>query len=401
MLSLSNVDIAQMLRQFVSHGVECTFLVPTRTGMDKSIMDATSSVREFLRVNGIHNYDNQSQGPDNKVVIPAKILSSGSISKTNISLYRPSTKSGDPRIWFSGLKKVASATDLLALIHKGDETLVVNCSTIDVGAELTNKSSPLSKFLGAQDLELNPIAHELLGKLEAICARGFVKTVRRGDTGVGATLEDLLGISANSSRAPDYKGIELKSGRLKSHETGRITVFSKTPDWSSSNLKGSTDILDKRGRYNEAKKRRQLFHTISALKANSYDLQLAVEHENDSLFQIFVKADSQIVEKDVVWPMQSLRESLVKKHRETFWVTAINNGAGTDEQFHYTKAQYTSGPRPDLFPMLLETGIITVDYTIREKANGKAKDQGYLFKLAAKDLRLLFKPPIQFELCGQ
>ena len=36
--------------------------------------------------------------------------------------------------------------------------------------------------------------------------------------GVGYTLETLLGIAANSSKAPDYKGIEIKSGRQKSSE---------------------------------------------------------------------------------------------------------------------------------------------------------------------------------------
>ena len=87
------------------------------------------------------------------------------------------------------------------------------------------------------------VAKELLGKLESICEMGFIETMRSGDTGVGFTLESLLGIAANSNRAPDYKGIELKSGRSKAHKKGKMTIFSKTPDWSISNLKSSTEIL--------------------------------------------------------------------------------------------------------------------------------------------------------------
>ena len=50
--------------------------------------------------------------------------------------------------------------------------------------------------------------------LSDVSRKGFIKTMRPGDTGVGFTLETLLGIEANSNKAPDYKGIELKSSRV-------------------------------------------------------------------------------------------------------------------------------------------------------------------------------------------
>jgi len=52
-----------------------------------------------------------------------------------------------------------------------------------------------------------------LSKLQIISAKGFVDSLRSGDTGVGMTLETLLGIEANSNRAPDYFGIEIKAKR--------------------------------------------------------------------------------------------------------------------------------------------------------------------------------------------
>lgn len=39
---------------------------------------------------------------------------------------------------------------------------------------------------------------ELKKKLKNIKALGFVKTHRKGDTGIGKTLEDLLGIKENN-----------------------------------------------------------------------------------------------------------------------------------------------------------------------------------------------------------
>jgi len=43
-------------------------LVPTETGMQKSIMDATAGLREYFQETGFHDYDTQAQGPDAKVV---------------------------------------------------------------------------------------------------------------------------------------------------------------------------------------------------------------------------------------------------------------------------------------------------------------------------------------------
>ena len=49
-----------------------------------------------------------------------------------------------------------------------------------------------------------------LDKIKSINNEGWIKSLRRGDTGVGYTLETKLGIKANSKKKPDYKGIEIK-----------------------------------------------------------------------------------------------------------------------------------------------------------------------------------------------
>ncbi|QNP45653.1 hypothetical protein H9L14_14190 [Sphingomonas sediminicola] len=61
-LSLSNRDVAATLRVFAGHGIDCAFLVPTATGLEKSIMDATDGVRAWLREQGIHDYSGSNRG---------------------------------------------------------------------------------------------------------------------------------------------------------------------------------------------------------------------------------------------------------------------------------------------------------------------------------------------------
>jgi len=54
--------------------VDAGYLVPTATGLAKSIMDATAELRAFLVLRGIHDFDEQDQGPEGKVVLEAQVV---------------------------------------------------------------------------------------------------------------------------------------------------------------------------------------------------------------------------------------------------------------------------------------------------------------------------------------
>lgn len=49
MLAMSDIDIEIFLPIFAATGVPVAFWVPTPTGYEKSIMDATGPVRELLK----------------------------------------------------------------------------------------------------------------------------------------------------------------------------------------------------------------------------------------------------------------------------------------------------------------------------------------------------------------
>lgn len=51
---------------------------------------------------------------------------------------------------------------------------------------------------------------------------GFVKTHRAHDTGIGKTLEDILGIKENNLRLPDVGDVELKAIGLVFIEVEKI-----------------------------------------------------------------------------------------------------------------------------------------------------------------------------------
>ena len=399
MLTSANIDVAETLQQFKDRGIPVGFIVPTETGLTRSIMDAHDSLRRFLIKNGIHNYNDQKQGTDNKKVIPTVLFSANVVLETRTSLYRPETKSGDPRIWIYKLGSYASPGDLIA-IAVADKTLIaINCSKSNLTALLSPDNHDLLRLFPIPSQQRSPVAIELLSMLSDLSRQGFVKTMRAGDTGVGYTLETLLGIEANNKKSPDYKGIELKSGRASKASNKQATVFSQVPNWKLSKLQGSRDILNKHGRFNAEKGRDQLYHEISCAKLNSYDLQLELKDDLGELRQIYVPSgDIDKKETDVIWQMDKLIERIQEKHRETMWVTAETRGKRSDEEFWYTAAKHTAGLDPTALPILLEAGSMTVHYLINGTPTGATKDKGYLFKMAPKYLSVLFANSITYEL---
>ena len=60
MLEKSDTDVGDVLAAFTRHEIDVALLVPTETGLKKSIMDATANVRDYLLSTGIHDFDDQA-----------------------------------------------------------------------------------------------------------------------------------------------------------------------------------------------------------------------------------------------------------------------------------------------------------------------------------------------------
>lgn len=400
MLSAADISIAEVLRYFTSKGIEATFLVPTETGMKKSIMDATAPVRSFLKDSGIHDFESQAQGQENKRLIETQVVTSAGIFRTRTSVYRPVTKQGDPRIWIHGLANYASPGNVLALVAKEDgELIVVNASSAGLVPGVTgatggpllirdSASFDLDKFLAPLAQVSTPAADELLNMLRGLAGRWHagIPGARR-DFEVGRLLEQLLGIKANSSRNPDYKGIEIKASR--GHAGTRQSLFAKVPDWSISPFKSSEQILDVFGYKRSAKYERQLRCTVSSKAPNSQGLHLVVE---EGLGQLLEASNLPKHPRVACWPLPGLQETLLAKHPETFWVSASSRIEGGTEHLKYEKVLHTRKPMASALPTLLETGIVTVDHLITRTGSGRVREQGPLFKISRKDFDLLFPP---------
>lgn len=222
--------------------------------------------------------------------------------------------------------------------------------------------------------------HELVKKLKTIREMSYVKTHRAGNTGIGKTLEDLLGITENNIPGPNAAMIELKSARK--NVSSMLTLFTKSP----LPRKANSVLLEKFG-YQSTRGGKRLETTINAVDYN----QLKGQHG----FKIDIQKDRINLitsEKEVVgyWDKETLKNSFEKKLPKLLYVKADASGKGSDEEFWFNEAWLLSGFDFDNFVQLLKEGVILVDIRIGQYPDGRTHDHGTGFRVFPDKLDLCF-----------
>ena len=396
-----NYDEAQNLELIKDSQAQFALLYITENGLKKSILDATQPIRTLLEKSNIHRFDNQGQGQDHKEIIESVFFSDHKKISIKTSLYRPNTKNGDPRIWFSGLSKKASGDDIFCLFVHESVLYLIN---------LTRSKAAENKKEG-RDSELNDLlnsikgvnkgaAERLLGKLREIASAGPHKAVCSGDTSIGRTLESLLGIEMNSRKTPDFEGIEIKTSRYKGYGGGKHTLFAQVPLWKISTFKSSTEILDVFGYYKNHQGETgpwRLNTTMTIMHENAQGMRLKVNKECQTL-ESYSNDHGHISS----WELSKLHDRFIAKHNETFWIKAESEKSSGFEYFNFKEVTHTSRPSLPQFDKFLEAGIVTVDHVCKSvtgKKGGAGKERGPLFRSITKRVPELFiSDPIVYDL---
>ncbi len=403
MLSRSDFEIAEAERLLGPLGVSAAYLAPTATALEKSIIDAIAPVRALLERGGIHDFSEQAQGTEQKVVLPILLFAGGESHRSVISLYRPATGDGDPRLWIGDLKKKIKPRNLLALVVIDGSLIAICMSHPATRAQIRDENSELGAILTGAGKSSDAAAQRVLRELLVVGEAGWVRATHNGDTAVGMTLESCLGVSPNSARSPDFLGFELKAKVLKPNEsepedsTTRQTLFACVPDWDLSKVTSSKALLtacgypDRKGTY-----ARRLNCTVSALKPNSQGLVFAIDHKHGHLVE---HCDRDGNRRELVrWRGERLERRLAEKHAQTAWVYAREAILGGHRHFRFTKAMISSAPRAGAFLNLVEAGVLSMDHLSTSSHSGKVYEKGPLFKMKASDFGLLFPVRRHFAL---
>lgn len=388
-----NTFEAKNVKFLVNKSIDFTTIQITETGYKKSILDATGPVRTYFLEHGVHNYDVQPQGTEHKILKRAAVLTQCEIYETEISLYRPTTKKGDPRLWVMNFKKHIRPDEIFAIISHNECLYVVNLSQVEIESAYNSCiNSPLKDLILEITSKGNSIADELFGMIKDRLSDWVLSEVS-ADTGIGRTVESVLGIAMNDSKAPDYKGIELKSKRYSAKV--RNTLFTQTPNWNISRLKSGHEIVDAYGYTSEDDSVKRMHITLRSHVPNRQRLALNVDE-----VKAMLEANEYIANENydgtnnkykkvndvVVWKLINLHERLITKHHETFWINVDNRIEGNKEYFRVKEIVHTKNPVVPQFDTLLDQGSITVDFLLNRRTGGDT----YSFKIASKARPLLF-----------
>lgn len=217
-----------------------------------------------------------------------------------------------------------------------------------------------------------------------ISKKGFIKSLRKGDTGIGYTLETGMGIKENNIPHCDflYKGkpVELKAQRK---DTGsNITLFTKEPKWYP--LK-PREIIEKYG-YTDIKGRPGLKVTLKLNIFNNKDLALQIG-ENGQKLNIVHKKDDIICYFWIRQLMWSLRDKLAEN---LLIVLAERKREKDVEYFHYVKAYLLSELSEEKFKKLLEEGKIVFEFRMHSKPSDATRSHGSGFRLNERHISELY-----------
>lgn len=236
--------------------------------------------------------------------------------------------------------------------------------------------------------------NEFVKRINKIKDMGFVESNRSGDTGIGKTLEDLLGISENNIAGPDFDIYELKSGRKDS--SSMLTLFTKAPIPKGANKSlleafgyrqrtkqnrkqpHVTDYMDVKIPEQECSTREKELHvTVDSKSVNSVGLKLEIRNS-----RVYISNSKNVV---AYYEESTLREAFEKKYKKLILVLASSKKEKGKEWFWFNEAYLLEGFSFERFSELVKNGVIKLDLRIGHYPDGKPHDHGTGFRVLPKD----------------
>ena len=219
-------------------------------------------------------------------------------------------------------------------------------------------------------------------ELQKIKKRGFVKSHRAGDTGIGKTLEDLLGIKENNIPLHDISHVaELKAYRRDA--TSMLTLFTLEPLPEG----GDRDrlLLDNFGyskRNNQRSK--ELHSTLSCRRYNNQGLKLSVGKDK-------IRVQGRKKRLNIYWDIESLEKKFHDKLPALVYVLADRKIIKNKEHFNFNEAYLLTDFDFESFKKMVKKDEIVVDFRMYYRPDGSVRNHGTGFRVKINKLYHAFK----------
>ena len=238
---------------------------------------------------------------------------------------------------------------------------------------------------------------QLKETLSDIHRRGYIVSLRKGNTGIGYTLETLLGVAENNLRSPDLENIELREtslgvaeDNLRYSDSGNIELKSrriKSPSlltmftFNDSIWKIEQEALIQQ--YGYYRNGRWALYNTAKSRPNSRGFYVKIEQDSVRLYHIDGLCAIQ-------WQLDSLIDDLKKKLSNVLLVEAESRKSGGQEEFWYKEAYLLTGIIVEKFLEYIQNGTIAVDLRMHISKNGVVRNHGTGFRLHRRYLDSCF-----------
>lgn len=227
---------------------------------------------------------------------------------------------------------------------------------------------------------------ELKKRMEAIRDRGFIASMRRGPTGIGYTLETLLGLTENNLPIPDVGGrVELKAARLQ--RSNLITLFTFNRGvWNVP----QAEVIARFGN-EDTNGRLGLYSTVTASQPNAQQLQLTVPQDGASLELRHAPTDTGLA----TWDMYYLVGKFVTKFERLLFVQAESRRQERAEEFNFCRARLLTEPGTTQFRKGFARDVVKLDVRMHRDPEKPVRNHGTGFRVLEHDLPTLFGKSVE------
>lgn len=226
---------------------------------------------------------------------------------------------------------------------------------------------------------------QLIEKLKNLKRQNFVESLRKGSTGIGYTLETLLGIQENRFRGPDFDIFELKAKRKSTNSKSSLFV----PNWILVEQNSWMDVVEKFGHRwpineNQPLKGKALFPTIQFERPN-----------NRGWYSIIADDQIQLIYHDTLIAyadLNDVKQLFDNKLTNMIYVLADSQIIDGKEYFHFNEVYQLEDTDFEKFlnQIKAQRNRIVVEFRMGIHLNGNFERHGNAFRASRKAIFSLY-----------
>lgn len=247
--------------------------------------------------------------------------------------------------------------------------------------------------MGGENIKASEIC-ELLEKFQEINKMGWIKSMRKGTTGIGYTFETLIGKEEDTITGPDFKSIEIKVKRKYGY--GTVTLFNAVPD---NKEKMVNEIYELYGVFNKNKNYYKTFmvtiDTTFMKRYGKHYFQLKVDKKEEKIRMEIYDENKNLIRDDISWSYQLLEDKINKKMKNLALIKAKIKRENDIIYYNYYDISFYEMKEFKEFINAIKLGKVKITFKMSAfifgERTGEMDNHGVGFDINERCLDLIYK----------